>query len=250
MALGKLLLLAHSVGCSGFTFRNPILDTPDITAYDATEVLCAKGKTADGKPNVQGWCRDWVACVKAKAQPAGDAAAVRAAWKPAECKEYCGVWPVTSKPEGTKFLAMSKMLGSKTNSTKDCMSSCTNFQESLTSCVATILFEPGKVAAMGIPDKSKPAAPAHCTAKAGCMPDLKIQYQKCISKATSPGKDCQTLKASVSDCKDCPQLGENALSLYHTYTGGCMDQLNAYWQATHPSAKEAAVPGAAGCAVH
>jgi len=252
MALAKVLVLAQSVGSvSAVTFRNPILDTPDLTAYDPTEVLCAKGKTADGKANVQGWCRDWVSCIKTNAQPAGDAAAVRAAWKPADCREFCGVWPVTSKPEGSTFLAVSKLFGTKQNNTKDCMSSCANFQESLTNCVAKILFEPGKVAAMGIPDKSQPTGPALCSIKnTHCLPDLKINYQKCLSKASSPSKDCANLKASVDECKDCPQLQENYLSHYHAFTGGCMDQLNAYWQATHPSAKEAAVPGAAGCAVH
>lgn len=50
--------------------------------------------------------------------------------------------------------------------------------------------------------------------------------------------------------EDCPQLSENYLSHYHSFVGGCMDQLNAYWAATAPSAAAAAIPGAAGCTVH
>jgi hypothetical protein len=244
---------------------NPVLETPDLTAYDPTEVLCTRHK-AGGTPVIQGWCRDWLACIKTGAQPAGTAAAVRSAWKPADCREVCGTWPVMSQPEGTAALlaagshkgirgslaAEAKLFDARANSTrKDCQTSCSKFQTSLTECVAMILFEPGKVAAMGIPETNKPAAPAHCTSKhTGCMPDLRVQYQKCMSKSSNPAHACKSLKTSVEDCKDCPQLEETYMSHYHSFVGGCMDQLNAYWQATHPSAQEVALPGAAGCTVH
>eukprot|EP00428_Durinskia_dybowskii_P025973 CAMPEP_0170237384 /NCGR_PEP_ID=MMETSP0116_2-20130129/18442_1 /TAXON_ID=400756 /ORGANISM="Durinskia baltica, Strain CSIRO CS-38" /LENGTH=363 /DNA_ID=CAMNT_0010488187 /DNA_START=100 /DNA_END=1189 /DNA_ORIENTATION=- len=229
-----------------------VLDTPDLTAYDPVEVLCAKGKDSNGNPNVQGWCKSWLACIKAGASPAGDAAAVRAAWKPADCREVCGSWPAVSAPEGSSLLASSARLRrfNATNA-KDCETSCANFQESLTSCVATILFEPGKVAAMGIPGEGASAPPAHCTSKAtGCMPDLPLRYQACLAKAEHSANECKVWKDRVEECKDCPQLSDNYLSHYHAFVGGCMDQLNSYWQATSPGAGASAIPGAAGCKVH
>mmetsp|Transcript_75890 Transcript_75890/g.226242 ORF Transcript_75890/g.226242 Transcript_75890/m.226242 type:complete len:292 (+) Transcript_75890:52-927(+) len=251
--------------------ENPVLDTPDLTAYDPTTVLCARGKDADGKPKIQGWCRNWLACIRAGAQPQGDKAAVLAAWKPADCREVCGVWPVLTPPanrtaprngtapakdaglaNGTRNTSEAQGgIAALLQSGRDCNSSCANFQESLSSCVATILFEPGKVAVMGIPSGNSPTPPAHCTAaNATCMPDLPIRYQRCVAKAAKPARDCKVLKLDMEDCKDCPQLEGTYLSKYHSFVGGCMDQLNAYWQATHPGAGGAALPGSAGCSVH
>mmetsp|Transcript_55871 Transcript_55871/g.149564 ORF Transcript_55871/g.149564 Transcript_55871/m.149564 type:complete len:289 (-) Transcript_55871:87-953(-) len=251
----------------GIQGENPVLDTPDLTAYDPVTVLCAHGKDAGGKPKIQGWCRDWLACIRKGAQPQGDKAAVLAAWKPADCREVCGAWPPLTKPpangtaepvdapppENATGNASSAPSGVATllQEGRDCNSSCSNFQESLSSCVATILFEPGKVAVMGVPSQTTPAPPAHCAAaNATCMPDLPIRYQKCVAKAAKPSKDCQVLKTEMADCKGCPEVESGFLSQYHVFVGGCLSQLNAYWQATHPQAGVAALPGSSGCSVH
>jgi hypothetical protein len=145
----------------------------------------------------------------------------------------------------------------------DCLKSCGNFQSSLSSCVATIMFEPGKVANMGIPKQGGPAPAEICTKKdSPCMPDLPINHQKCLGHKTKSVLDrsykipdevsqsCKLMKLSMEDCKKCPQLQDKFQSQYTAFTGGCMDQLNAYWQATHPQAGETAIPGATGCTVH
>jgi hypothetical protein len=268
----KRVLLAACL-CSATAVRsvrrsgaaNP-LEVPNLTGYEPVEVLCGLGKAADGSPNVQGWCRNWVGCIQAKAQPAGDAAAVKSAWDPADCREICGAWPTTSKPEGTSLLAKANqtaagLLGLKAG--KECEASCKNFQESLSSCVATILFEPGKVNAMGLPKGKAPAPPAHCVEKdSPCMPDLPVQYQKCMVHKTKKAlnrdhkvaeedeRRCNMIKMDMEHCKDCPQAKGGFQSQYTAFVGGCMDQLNAYHQATHPQAKIAAIPGAKGCTVH
>lgn len=255
---------------------NPVLATPDLTAYDPTTVLCSAGKDASGQPKIQGWCRDWLACIRKGAQPQGDKAAVLAAWKPADCREVCGIWPSLTPPAngtapatnatapvnapapanatGTAAAAPAPAppaLAALLQQGKDCNSSCSNFQESLSSCVATILFEPGKVAVMGAPGHTTPAPPpAYCAGNATCLPDLAIHYQRCVAKSKKPSKDCQALKMQMADCKGCPELQSGYLSQYHTFVGGCMSQLNAYWQATHPQAGIAALPGSAGCSVH
>jgi hypothetical protein len=146
---------------------------------------------------------------------------------------------------------------------KSCMESCANFQTSLSSCVATILFEPGKVAAMGIPKTSgTPAVPAVCTQKnTPCMPDLELRHQKCSKHKTREVVhgvkadddvilQCKVTASDFDLCKDCPQLQDGYQSEYHAFTGGCVAQLNAYWQATHPKAGNASLPGASGCTVH
>lgn len=245
---------------------NP-LEVPNLTGYEPVEVLCGLGKAADGSANVQGWCRNWVGCIQAKAQPAGDAAAVKSAWDPADCREICGAWPTTSKPEGTSLLAKANqtsmgLLGLKAG--KECEASCKNFQASLSSCVATILFEPGKVNAMGLPKAGNAKAPpAHCVGKdSPCIvKDLDVQYQKCMIHKTKKAlnrdhkvaedeeRRCNMVKMDMEHCKDCPQ-GAAVQSQYTAFVGGCMDQLNAYHQATHPQAKIAAIPGAKGCTVH
>jgi len=235
------------------------LGTPDLTGYDPVEVLCGLGKDNAGKPKIQGWCNDWVSCIKAGAQPAGDQAAVMSAWKPADCKEVCGEWPQMTPPE-----LLQNLFGGVANNTKsNCQNSCTNFQASLSSCVATILFEPGKVAAMGLPKDGAPKAPEHCLKKdSPCMPDLPFKVQRCLGHKTKkklyPNKlvpeetevQCKMDKMNMEDCKDCPQMKGNFVSVYHTFAGGCMSQLHAYWQASHPGAGIAAVPGATGCKVH
>mmetsp|Transcript_47565 Transcript_47565/g.136776 ORF Transcript_47565/g.136776 Transcript_47565/m.136776 type:complete len:262 (-) Transcript_47565:62-847(-) len=246
-ALGAALRSAASTDPS-------VLDVPDLRAYDPVEVLCAHGKDASGKPKIQGWCQNWLSCIKKGATPAGDAAAVREAWKPADCREVCGKWPSTSAPEGAALLAADRGLGwLGAASRRDCEASCKNFQESLTQCVAKVLFEPGQIAAMGIPkEESTKEVPPQCTGeKTACLPDLPVQYQSCLAKAKDSASQCKALKEQVEDCKACPQLSENHQSHYHTFVGGCMDQLNAYWAATAPSAKGGwSVPGAAGCTVH
>jgi len=236
---------------------NPVLDTPDLTAYDPVKVLCTHGT------ELQSWCQTWVGCVKEKAAPAGDAEAVMNAWKPADCREVCGVWPNMTAPEGSNMTAPNMTAFLEGNGGKrDCMESCGNFQGSLSTCVATILFEPGKVAAM-MPDDQTSDVPDHCTKEdTPCMPDLSVRHQRCLSHKTKAvlNKDhqvpdatkvqCEMLKNDLELCKDCPQLQDNYVSEYAAFTGGCMDQLNAYWQATHPGAGSSAIPGAAGCTVH
>lgn len=255
MSLLALLPLLFQTSAVHLELANPVLDTPDLTAYDPTRVLCQLGNDASGKPRIQGWCRDWVACIKAGAAPKGDRAAVMTAWKPADCREVCGQWPSMTGPE-VSAKNRSALLDRKQNflavgSSRDCGTSCQNFQESLSSCVAMILFEPGKVAAMGIPDKNKAPLPAHCEAmNTTCMPDLPIRYQKCMAKSSKPSQECKLLKTDFEECKGCPQVEGKFLSQYHAFVGGCMAQLNAYWQATHPHAGVAAIPGASGCTVH
>lgn len=238
------------------------LDTPSTTGYEPEDLLCKLGK------KTQSWCVDWLKCIKGKS--AGQAEKVRDAWGPADCEEYCGVHPVTSPLEGQSLVqkkanltansaAVAALFGKKAGmSTKDCMGSCKNFQDSLVKCVGTIMFEPGQLAVMG-PDKSATPTPEHCKGKkTPCLPDLPIRYQKCHSMHTKKmlqGKDydvdaCEVIMSDYDDCKDCPALNEAGGTAYATFVGGCMDQLNSYWQATHPSAGVHALPGASGCTVH
>lgn len=234
------------------------LDTPDMTPYNPTEVLCGLGKNKDGSAKISAWCKDWTQCIKTKAAPAGTPDSVKAAWGPAPCKEVCGKWPAMTPKEGGKKAFMQE------DDHSDCVASCENFQKSLSSCVATIMFEPGKTAAMGLKKKGGAPAAAICTKKdSPCMVDLEINHQKCLGHKTKKTldkayqvpdqveQDCKMLKMNLEDCKNCPQLKESgAQSAYAAYTGGCMDQLNAYWQATHPKAGASAIPGATGCKVH
>merc|ERR550514_1052484 len=107
------------------------LNTPSQIGYDPMDLLCTLGKKK------QGWCVDWLKCIKANA--AGQASKVKEAWDPADCEEYCGVHPVTTPREGTSFMqransssALVGLFGNRAGvSTKDCMSSCSNFQSSL-----------------------------------------------------------------------------------------------------------------------
>jgi len=233
------------------------LDTPDLTPYNPTEVLCTLGRDKAGKAKISPWCSDWLQCIKTKASPGGSPAEVKKAWGPAPCKEVCGTWPAMTPKEGGKKAAF--LQG---ESEGDCVKSCENFQTSMSSCVSTIMFEPGKTASMGLKKKG-PAPAAICTRKdSPCMPDLEINHQKCLGHKTKKTLDkqykipdqvsqgCKLLKMNLEDCKGCPQLAFNGQSEYAAFTGGCMDQLNAYWQATHPEAGKSAIPGATGCTVH
>lgn len=263
-AIGALLFLAPAVlGLNLRSTKGP-LDTPSQTGYEPKDLLCKLGKKE------QGWCVDWLNCIKGKA--AGQAEKVKDAWGPADCEQYCGHHPVTNPLEGQSLVqkkakstatsAVTQLFGVKAGaSMKDCMSSCQSFQESLSTCVGTIMFEPGQLAVMG-PKKSATKPPEVCTGKkTPCMPDLPIKYQKCHSMKThkvlghKEGKDydedaCKMIMSDYDDCKNCPALNEAGGTAYATFVGGCMDQLNAYWQATHPSAGVHALPGATGCPVH
>jgi hypothetical protein len=246
----------------------PELQGPDLRPYDPVEVLCTLGT------EVQGWCKEWVGCISTKSQPGCDASAVKAAWGPADCKEVCGIWPVTLlQQQGSGDIAKvnasassaAKLFGlmNRTSTRRECETSCENFEESLSSCMATVLFNPGQVAAMGMPDASAKPAPAHCTGKdTTCMPDVPILHQKCLIHKTKKTIDssykapeetvaqCEAIARNYEDCKDCPQLSEGYTGHYHAFVGGCMAQLHAYHTATEPGAGVAAIPGATGCLVH
>jgi len=268
-----------------------ILDSVRCAPYNEVEVLCALGKNSSGMPNIANWCQKWVGCIKTKASPGGSQNDVMKAWDPAPCEEICGTWPAMSAPEGKSAKAVpslakhaSKLLipthpsgqqsslshlfrewlptflqSEKKNA---CASSCERFKKGLSSCVATILFEPGKVAAMGMPKKAKKAA-AICTKRTTpCQPELPIKHQRCLGHNTKRvldasykvpaqvARECKLIKMNMESCKKCPQLQDNYGSKYTAFTGGCLDQLHAYWQATHPEAGESAIPGAKGCTVH
>mmetsp|Transcript_98173 Transcript_98173/g.184625 ORF Transcript_98173/g.184625 Transcript_98173/m.184625 type:complete len:302 (-) Transcript_98173:65-970(-) len=258
---------------SGLEPTDP-LETPNLTGYEPEEVLCMR------KDKMQGWCKDWLMCIKKEASPEGTKDAVMKAWKPADCEQMCGKWPVTNKAEGTFLVQESKMNATATavsslfhlsakSSTKDCMTSCANFQDSLAGCVAMIIFEPGKTASMGMPKDTIVKKPEPvCTMKdSPCKPTLEVEHQKCIGhktkiilgdkKAKKLADDpvmmrCTKLSSDYKECKEaqCPQMDAQYVSVYASYTGGCMDQLNAYHAATNPDAGVAAIPGASGCTVH
>merc|ERR1712232_852957 len=106
----------------------------------------------------------------------------------------------------------------------DCLASCKNFQETLSSCVAKLLFEPGQVAGMGAPDPAAPKPADICTQKdTPCLPDLEQQYQNCLKDQTAAvlkGSEvganekrmCKTMKSDLEDCKGCPQMSLNGAS--------------------------------------
>jgi len=257
-ALALAGFLAASTPLTAGTLLRHSAGATDVAAgglpYDPVEVLCAIGPA--GKKKVQTWCKDWLDCIRRKSAPEGTAKSVRSAWMPANCKEVCGVWPATSKKEGQLLQLMLQYgPGSRNNSdSASCRTSCKNYQVGLSECVAKILFEPGQVAVMGIPDQSGKATPKPdpiCTdKKTDCKPELPIDFQRCIAKEKNPAKDCKLLKKTMEDCKDCPQLKSDHMTQYNAFVGGCMSQLHAYWQATHPDAKGFAIAGAGGCQVH
>merc|ERR1712061_51564 len=95
MGLLQLLAARGAVGVA----LPPALRTPDRTPYDPTMLLCQLGKDTEGKPKIQSWCKKWLTCIKKASQPKMDAAAVLTAWKPADCREVCGEWPVLKSPK-------------------------------------------------------------------------------------------------------------------------------------------------------
>jgi len=158
-----------------------------FATYDPVQILCTRGP---GK--IAPWCRKWLQCIREKASPTESPAAVMAAWKPASCKEVCGLWPVRSasllqKPNASAALSLLDLHGM---SRGDCLASCNNFQKSLSTCVATIMFDQGRIAAMAGPPPAK-APPAICEPQplkglaSPCFPDLPIQDQKCLTHPTA-----------------------------------------------------------------
>lgn len=242
--------------------------------FDPVETLCAHGKEDDGSKRIQKWCADWLSCVKTSASQDMSKEAVKRAWSPADCKEFCGDWPVLTPAASAASLAMVGSGGGANVSAssvaaarrqmgagkKSCLDSCANFQDSLSGCVATILFDHGKLSNMGMPDdeEAEPAAEICTKRDTPCMPDLEVRAQRCLihkSKKVIDGEhtvppQCGMVKMHFEECKNCPQLRENYQTQYASFTGGCMDQLNAYHQAVHPGAGDAAIPGATGCKVH
>mmetsp|Transcript_38771 Transcript_38771/g.81773 ORF Transcript_38771/g.81773 Transcript_38771/m.81773 type:complete len:238 (+) Transcript_38771:130-843(+) len=220
----------------------------ETDAYDPIKLLCTHNGT------VQSWCSDWVSCIKAKAAPEG-VSKVKDAWSPAECKEVCGVYPRTTPGEGQSFLSI---VGSDPERAS-CLSSCGNFQTSLSTCVGKILFEPGQVASMQQKESAIPPEEVCTQKETPCLPELAIQHQRCVisksKKLLKPSHEhdadkCKKINSDYDECKTCPQMTASGGSQYTQFVGGCIDQLNAYWQATHPAAKQAAIPGATGCKVH
>jgi len=291
-----LLLAAVPQTASAAALRaarsDPALAVPDTTPFNPITILCnAKAAGTDGfsseaeslfratfgnddQVNKETWCKDWLQCIKDKSMMTQDKDGVLQAWAPADCKEVCGKFPAETPLEGQKFLQVGDQLARTArlfslggNATKfDCVESCGRFQKSLSSCVATILYEPGQVTVMGAPgQKAKgPEPPKWCSDKGTpCVAELQSEHQKCLVEKTKfvvkgaevPGdlkKKCADLADDMDHCKGCPQMDESFATAYYAFTGGCMQQLHAYYQATHPGAKNAAIPGATedGCKVH
>eukprot|EP00929_Paragymnodinium_shiwhaense_P044316 TRINITY_DN22733_c0_g1_i2.p1 TRINITY_DN22733_c0_g1~~TRINITY_DN22733_c0_g1_i2.p1 ORF type:complete len:309 (+),score=84.48 TRINITY_DN22733_c0_g1_i2:164-1090(+) len=300
--LGATLLLGAAPGTADAaalrarTVENPALAVPDNSPFDPVMVLCNKKAVDDGSApeqaeaeqlfrstfgadepvNEQIWCQQWIRCIKDKSITEQDEQGVFKAWAPADCKEVCGTWPLTTPLEGQgpAFLqakqqaqTVARLFSLGENSTKfDCETSCGKFQKSLSTCVAKIIYEPGQVAVMGAPgQKAKKKNPPKWCSEGGtpCVAELQSEHQKCLVERTKYvvkgekvpgdlGKKCADLADDYDHCKDCPQLDEAFASQYYAFTGGCMQQLHAYWQATHPNARFAALPGATsdGCMAH
>lgn len=221
-----------------------------------------------------------MSCIETHAQPGGDQASVLKAWGPGDCKEVCGVWPAllqlrgaaavsrTNTSTSASVAAVAAAFGLKTRSAsvtaKDCENSCANFKDSLSSCVANILFEPGKVASMGMPEESSASVPSHCSSKdTPCLPALPVSHQKCIGQKTKATLnheyeipedvkvDCDGIEENIDYCKDCPQMKESFSGHFTAYVGGCMSQLHTYYAATDPANGNAAVSiGESGCKPH
>jgi hypothetical protein len=225
---------------------------PSNIGYDVVDLMCTF------RDSEQAWCKDWITCIKEKAAPEGSPASVMKAWKPAECEQYCGIYPVLNAA-GFVQTNHSKVQHASHNA---CMDSCKKFQDSLSTCVATLIFEPGKISVM---KGKKPAKEDQVCGTTTCMPDLAVNYQKCslikagkvIGSSTGEKKEpevaggCKQIKKDWDDCKGCNKYKELGGSKYTSFVGGCIDQLNAYWQASHPQAGATSVPGATGdCKVH
>lgn len=264
--------------------RGPF-DEPDTRPYDVVETMCNLG------PKMHDWCKNWVECIEEKASPGNDADAVLAAWGPRGCKEVCGIWPVLAQLRGRTSLAEKKSTATaeehalvsqaseaaeaatvarlfgfashaNTATRTDCEKSCNNFKRTLSSCVANMIFEPGKVAAMGKPKDEKPG-PEVCTAKdTPCQPNLELNHQKCVLQNvrvkqggyTMPDdikRQCEIIKTDMDQCQECPQLSPGYSGAYTHYVGSCIDQLHAYYVATDPSAGNATIDmGETGCKPH
>jgi len=136
-----------------------------------------------------------------------------------------------------------------------CMESCKAFQSSFSGCVATILFDHGKLS----PDLThKNKGPAICAEKDSvCKPDLAIRHQRCVKHRTAKVLDntvapeevataCKLIAEQMEACQDCPQLTDDYGSHYAAFTGGCMDQMHAYRQATAEQAGLAKMPSETG----
>lgn len=209
-------------------------------------------------------------CVKEQASPAETPAAVMKAWKPASCKEVCGLWPARAASLIQKANTSTALtfLDLHSMAPDECIASCNNFQKSLSTCVATIMFDQGRIAAMaGKPPAKGPkiceTQPETPLEPSPCFPNLPIQNQMCAKHRTAKilepsyeapegvAQSCKLIAEQMDECKDCPQLQGGYQTQYVAFTGGCMDQLNAYWTASNYGvAGEAALPSEQGCRVH
>jgi len=165
--------------------------------------------------------------------------------------------------------ALTKMMRAKTNTSKvslldlsqsktKCVQSCENFKKTFSTCVSTIIFEPGKLTNMGMPKKGgnlRKKIPEVCTQEdTHCMPDLAIRYQRCKHHRTQSllnpayvvpddAKDsCHFIEDDYEECKDCPQLSEDYLTQYAAFTGGCMEQMHSYRKAAQPLNAVSGIP--------
>lgn len=146
----------------------------------------------------------------------------------------------------------------------ECMVSCENWKRSFSTCVATIIFEPGKLANMGMAGKGdlRDKVPEICLQKeTPCMPELAIHHQRCIHHRTHSILNadyhvteevydtCKHIEEDFDQCKECPQLSENYKTQYAALTGGCLDQMHAYRQSTTPLDPNYGIPRESGCSL-
>eukprot|EP00397_Hematodinium_sp_SG-2012_P060937 GEMP01079998.1.p1 GENE.GEMP01079998.1~~GEMP01079998.1.p1 ORF type:complete len:204 (+),score=40.16 GEMP01079998.1:176-787(+) len=165
---GILALVAHGVHLRRGDPVDPLGPPPPL-GEDPTKLMCTVGKRPPAA-----WCKDWVTCIQSQAAPENDATAVRKAWGPAQCEEYCGIYPMTAKPEGSLLAENTRRLQAMFvhNTThKDCMNSCKNFQSSLSECLATIIFDSGAIAVMKENQPSK-----YNSFVGGCMAQLQAYH--------------------------------------------------------------------------
>jgi len=155
--LRNIVAVAAAAGAaSAFQLVKDVPEEP-MAGEDPTFLLCALGgKEAKIAP----WCKSWVSCIKDCSNPVGTKEKVRSCWDPAPCEEYCGKFPRTTPSgflqkhddmEKADMISKSKltaMMGVGASSHDACMNSCSNFQNSLSNCVAQIIHEPGKIAVM------------------------------------------------------------------------------------------------------